>query len=405
MTDVVIRAIAAGGDGVGTLDDGRTVFVPRTAPGDRVTVTNVRLHRRFARATIGQIVTEGPDRVTPWCPHYRDERCGSCQLMHLSIDAQRQVKGRIAGDALRRIARVDIADPVVDAAPDEWRYRHKIRLHHQNGRIGYHPFDAPARTFDVVDCKIADVRLVGMIAVLRAVRELLSESESAVTLRIDRDGGLHAVVHGGASVWGKGRALHDAARERDVTLTVWFVPEGGLPRVVAGDSDHWPATVFEQVHPVMGERVRRTAVELLDVQSGERIWDLYAGIGEGSVLLAARNADVVSVERDANAVRVAARLLPSTVDRRTGAVEDVAPTLPAPATVLTNPPRGGMDAAATAAIVRAAPRRVVYISCDPATLARDVVAMSPRYRVTQLLAFDQFPQTAHLECIAVLERA
>ena len=98
---VAIRAIAGGGDGVGTLDDGRTVFVPRTAPGDRVTITGVRRHASFARARVASIVEPGPGRAVPPCPHYLADNCGGCQIMHLDIATQRDTKSRIVGDAMR----------------------------------------------------------------------------------------------------------------------------------------------------------------------------------------------------------------------------------------------------------------------------------------------------------------
>src|SRR5512140_988707 len=90
--EVTVRAIASGGDGVATLPDGRTVFIPRAAPGDRVRLRALRLHKRFARARIATVLEPGPDRVAPPCPHYVADDCGGCQLMHLSPDAQRAAK-------------------------------------------------------------------------------------------------------------------------------------------------------------------------------------------------------------------------------------------------------------------------------------------------------------------------
>src|SRR5690606_19085864 len=102
---VRILRLAAGGDGVGRVDDGRTLFVPRTAPGDLVELTDIRLHRRFARARLGRLLEASPDRVEPRCPHYVADECGGCQLQHLAPAAQGDARRAFVGDALRRIAK------------------------------------------------------------------------------------------------------------------------------------------------------------------------------------------------------------------------------------------------------------------------------------------------------------
>ena len=126
MNDLVtITGIAAGGDGVGRLADGRAVFVPRTAPGDRIKIKDgsLKLSRNFGRAAVGEVAGPGPGRVVPPCPHYTHDRCGGCQLQHLEYDAQLTAKRAIVGDALRRIGKLDVPDPEIVEAVEEWRYR------------------------------------------------------------------------------------------------------------------------------------------------------------------------------------------------------------------------------------------------------------------------------------------
>src|SRR6266699_843350 len=122
---VSITRVAVGGDGVGRLSDGRVVFVPRTAPGDRIRLRegSLQRHRNFARAELGEIVSSGPARVAPPCPHYVHDHCGGCQLQHLAYDAQLAAKRAIVGDALRRIGKLDMPDPEIVEALEEWRYR------------------------------------------------------------------------------------------------------------------------------------------------------------------------------------------------------------------------------------------------------------------------------------------
>jgi len=224
----------------------------------------------------------------------------------------------------------------------------------------------------------------------------------------------------GQRTWSEAQALHDRLAAHGKTATIWWSPEGGAPRVVAGAPTAYPATVFEQVHPGLGDRIRRFAVEQLGEIADQRVWDLYAGIGETSEMLTERGATVESVEVDGRAVAAAERrhsVPADRVHRHVGRAEHLVDRLRKPDMVITNPPRTGMDARVVDAIRAAGPRRLVYVSCDPATLARDLARLTtpsalsdssaptafPPYRLTVLRSFDLFPQTAHVESVALLE--
>jgi 23S rRNA (uracil1939-C5)-methyltransferase len=403
---VTVRAIAAGGDGVANLSDGRTVFVPRAAPGDQLLLRNVRLHSRFARADIAEVLEPSADRVMPPCVHYVADRCGGCQLMHLSPGAQRGVKARIVGDAFRRIAHLDVADPDVVPAPEDFGYRTKVTFTLRSGRImGYHPVHDASSVFDVHECLIADEEVRALHSALRGARQYLPRDNARVVLRIDRTHVPHVMVLSEpGDAWTGSQPLYVALQRRGINPVVWWRADGGQARVVAGGDTPWPATVFEQVHPAMGRLVRETALDALGAVTELRVWDLYAGIGESTMELAARGAAVDSVESDTRAVSLAEMLGPTGPRRHAGLVEDLADRLPRPRLILANPPRIGMAPHATDAILRSGAGRVAYVSCDPATLARDVARLAGAYQLASLRAFDQFPQTAHVECIAVLER-
>jgi len=410
---VRILRLAAGGDGVGKLEDGRTVFVPRTAPGDLVQVREVRLSKTFARATVAEIVEPSPDRVAPACPHYERDQCGGCQLQHCSMPAQLAAKRAIVGDALRRIARLELPDPDIEPAPAPWGYRNKVALAvGPGGRpIGFHRQGQAGTLFDLSRCLIAEPALMDLWILVRAHRALLPPDAEQLVLRLDRQGDRHLTLRvRGRTAWNGAAALHRELVARGVPATIWWEPEGGAPRAVAGSEDPYPASAFEQVNPLMGDRIRDCAVSMLGSLAGATAWDLYSGVGDTTTLLVAAGAAVHSVELDARAVREAARRGPEAgVVRHAGRAEDLAPTLPAPDVVVTNPPRTGMDARVTDAIRAARPRRVAYVSCDPATLARDLSRLlapasgSPVLRLGALRAFDLFPQTAHVETVAILE--
>ncbi len=403
---VRIERLAAGGDGVGRLPDGRVVFVPRTAPGDLVTLADVRLHARFARARIGGLLEPGPARVTPRCPHYETDACGGCQLQHLEAQTQRETRRRIAGDALRRIGKLPMDDPPLEAGPTEWGYRTKLTLAvaPEGGAAGFHRWDDPDRIFSLVRCEIADERLNRLWAAVSGVAGRWPPAVRHIVLRVARDGTLGLGFEGPVR---PAPELTEALAHRLAPVGIWWEPPGQPARPVAGDTGAASAPgVFEQVHPSVGDQVRRFAVDALGPVEGQLVWDLYAGIGETTAMLAARGARVESVELNPAAVAVAMGALPSSGVRcRAGRVEARIHQLDHPFAVVTNPPRAGMDPGAVSAMVAAQPERVVYCSCDPATLARDLRRMGSGYRVAAVQAFDLFPQTAHVETVVGLTRA
>ncbi len=407
MSEAVrIRAIAAGGDGVGTLADGRTVFVPRSAPGDLLEPAAITLSRRFARARIGRLLEASPDRTTPRCPHYDRDDCGSCQVQHLTAAAQRDAKGRIVADALTRIGGLDAAAVAVAPSDREWEYRAKVSLAVKGRQIGYHRVGRPNQVFDLVRCHIARPELSRLWTALRAHRRLLPPEAERVTLRVDRSGGLHAIVQvAGTRPWDRARELGRALSAAGTPAVLWWQPEGGAARAVAGAAEAYPAMVFEQVHPEMGDRVRDAAVTALGDVAGRHVWDLYAGIGETTRALADRGAAVTSVEVDRRAVALAdARGPTKGVRRIAGRVEQELDSLDRADSAIVNPPRTGLGEAVTDRLSARPPDRLVYVSCDPATLARDLARLEPVYRVTGVRAFDLFPQTAHVETLVEASR-
>jgi 23S rRNA (uracil1939-C5)-methyltransferase len=404
VTPVRILRLAAGGDGVGKLPDGRTVFVPRTAPGDLVEITALREYKRFARARVARVVEPSPHRVEPRCPHYVHDECGGCQLQHVDDETQLASRRSFVGDALRRIAKREVPDPPIVPAEKTYDYRTKLTLHVEPGgrRIGLHRYDRADQIFDLKWCHITVPELMELWQVVRKLRSLLPAQVEQVVLRLDRRGERHLLARvGEGEVWAGAERLYRELERNGTPATIWWQPRGGAPRAMAGSSEAFPATVFEQVHPEMGDRVREFAVQQLGDVSGRKVWDLYAGIGETTAQLIARGATVESVELDRRAVAEAEARGP-TARRLAGRVEDLLRKLEKPDLVIANPPRTGMDERVAAELERVRPERVVYISCDPATLARDLLRLE-HFQLARVQAFDLFPQTTHVETVAVLE--
>lgn len=418
MVRVRIERLAAGGDGVGRLEDGMVVFVPRTAPGDWAEVEVRERKRRFARARLVRVLEPGAGRVDPPCPHYVWDRCGGCQLQHLSAEVQLEVKRGFVGDALRRIGKREVSDPPIEPSPVSWRYRTKITLAVRKGAIGLHRYDHPEEVFELGDCLIARQSLMGLWGRLRSCRRELPAGAASVALKEDRSGGLHLMIFGGEPPWDPqplARALGPDG------VTVWWQPARGAPRVVSGERRGFPVLAFEQVNPELAARIREQTILWLGEVEGRVVWDLYCGVGDMALLLASRGGRVYGVDSDRQAIEWArgrwiaasrtAGLASGTGSAEFvhGLVEESLHRLPEPQRVVANPPRQGMHPLVTRELEGLArrrqgggePLRLCYISCDPATLARDLARL-PSWKLLELRAFDLFPQTSHVETVALL---
>ena len=365
-------------------------------------------HRRFARAEVGEILESSPARVEPPCPHYTHDHCGGCQLQHVGYEAQLSAKRAIVGDALRRIGKLDVEDPEIVEALEEWRYRAKISMEAKatGGRtdgltVGLHPYDRPNFVFPLGDCHITDFKLMALWRELRGKLTMLPQPLTRLTLRLDREGRRHIIAESAGEPWLDAEALR---KELSGDVVCWWQPVDGAARVVAGSATGFPATAFEQVNPSMGALTRRWAVDQLGDVRGLTVWDLYGGIGDTAALLVDAGATVVSVDADEKAVTWGRTRLPA-ARFIAGRAEDVLPSLPTPHVVIVNPPRGGLHWDVTLRLMAEPVGKLVYISCDPATLARDLQRLNVNYVLRAVRAFDLFPQTAHVETVVVMEAA
>lgn len=405
LVDLDIASIAAGGDGVGRAD-GLVVFAPRSAPGDHVRVT-VERGKRFARASRVEILTPSADRVTPPCPHYNGDRCGGCQLQHMNDDAQRRAKAGIIRDAFTRIAKRPIDLPDVRHGESAWGYRSKLTLSLRRSMgtwlAGLHRYDAPDEIFALKVCPITDDRVMVVWRDVLAHGNLLPDAKSLrVAVRL-MDEGAALIVEGGER-WGKPDALLAAV---PALVAIWWMPAGDRPvrRLVAGrgpGQEHGAS--FTQVNARVAALMHEYVLSVAARHAPPRVVDAYAGIGDTAHAMARAGAMVIAIELDPDASRVSAARLPAGSRAIADSVEHALPgALPADLVIL-NPPRAGTTDVVTRALEQASPRPrvIIYVSCDPATLARDVARL-PSYRVASVVGFDMFPQTAHVETVCELQ--
>ena len=396
-----IESIAGGGDGVAH-HDGLAVFVPRTAPGDVVDAT-LDVRGRFARGRVDALVESSADRVRPSCVHYTRDRCGGCQLQHVRYDVQLAAKRRIIRDAVERIGRRELPELAVEPSPREWAYRTKLTLalRWRGGRwvAGLHPYDNPDAVFQLEECLITHDTVVAIWRAIFDAAELLPRASRLRGAVRVTDEGASFVLEGG-SRWPEAASFADRV---PALTTVWWDAEKGRRRLVADRrTTKSPDASFAQVNPATAALLHDHVVARALSHTPTRLVDAYAGAGATAVRLAERGPTVVAIELDAAAARwMSARL--SAPSRAIAArVEDALEGVLPADVVIVNPPRTGVDARVTD-ILRAAasPRAIIYVSCNPATLARDLTRL-PNYRVASTRAFDMFPQTAHVETVCEL---
>jgi 23S rRNA (uracil1939-C5)-methyltransferase len=398
--DLRIDSIAAGGDGVGR-HNGMVVFVPRTATGDLARVTAER-HGRLMRGRLDELLEASRHRADPPCKHYVLDRCGGCQLQHLRYETQLDAKATIVRDALERIGRLRVETPRIEATDKPWRYRRKLTLalRRRDDRwiAGLHRYDT-LDVFPLEDCLITEQPVVQAWARIVEQQHLLplaSELRGAVRLL---DPGFSFTVEGGRE-WTRRAELFQAIPEM---VELWWKPEEKSRRLLESRTGDRAGASFVQVNPGVAEQLRAWVIARALAVRPETAIDAYAGTGDIAVALAEQGTRVVAIEIDRDAARVAASRLHKDSRAVAASVETaLRKALPADVVIL-NPPRAGLEGAVTD-MLRAQtpkPKAVVYVSCNPATLARDIRRLET-YRVQSVRAFDMFPQTAHVETVCEL---
>jgi len=393
-----VERVAHGGHCVAR-HEGRVVFVRHTLPGERVraVVTGQGGGGRYLRADAVEVLRAAPGRVPRPCPYAGPGRCGGCDWQHADLATQRRLKADVVREQLQRLAGLDL-DVVVEPVPGDreglrWRTRVEFAVDGE-GRAGLRQH----RSHDVVpldDCLIATEEVVGT-----GVLDRDWAGERAVDV-IAPSAGEPVVVPVPS-----GERTAPAVRERVV-----------VPRP---DGDPWQrelevaARGFWQVHPGAAATFVAAVLDGLEPVRGERAVDLYSGVGVFATALSdalGRDGAVLAVEGDRVAVRHARRnvagLPGAPVEVRQGRVDRVLRPLVRQGItadlVVLDPPRTGAGRDVVRDVAALGPRRIAYVACDPAALARDLgYAAAEGYRVASLRAFDAFPMTHHVECVAVL---
>jgi len=434
-----LDSLAVGGEAVGR-HEGMAVFVSGGCPGDEVEVDITEVSRRFARGVVREVLTASRDRVEPLCRHFGD--CGGCQIQHIGYPAQLRHKGAMVRDALERIGGLkNIHVPEVWGMEKPWGYRNRAEYraqmndsdgvelgfarHHSHDIVSLdecrvqHPISEAIRR-SIIDLTSRIARSTGEWKMLLGVETLISFASGGgiATLICDgRPSFLESLVdalsenvpnlRGVLFARRRGQSPHRSPAE--ILVGDGYIVEGIGDKQYRVSSDS-----FFQTNPIQAARVVNLVEEWADVGPDDRVLDLYSGVGTFLLPLARRARRAWGVEDSASAARDAygnarwwgvsgvrvyerrvERFLERWVDQRRTA--DI---------VVLDPPRKGCGPLVLGRVARLEPHRIVLVSCQPATLARDLKTLADLgYAMIGIQPIDMFPQTWHVETVVVCERS
>ena len=398
--------------------EGQVVLVSGAIPGERVTAIVDRVTRQVIWARTADVLDASPDRREPAC----DPACAGLAYAYIAYERQRTLKALVIADAFRRIAGITLeALPAVSASP-ETGYRLRARLHVRRGHAGFFR----EGTHDVCDAastgQLHPDATAAVASTMAALGARAAGCESLfVAENVDASARVvHLVPHPGGRLDDLAPALADVRHTTGITTSARgrLVTLAGKPTVtdLARTLDVRTSDLVVSRHApsfFQGNRflVGALASRVLEHARGDRVVDLYSGVGLFALGIAARGAAVLAVEGDemssGDLVRNAEALDGAGLDVVRAPVEDALSETPAmrPDTIVVDPPRTGLSPAALAGVLRWNPARIVYVSCDPPTLARDAKAIvSGGWELTSIEAFDFFPNTPHVETLAVFDQ-
>ncbi len=421
--EALIESIAFKGYGVARID-GKVIFVPYAATGDKVWVEILEEKKTYSIGRLDRIVDPSPWRVNPPCPYFGT--CGGCQWQHIDYRLHGELKKAILIEALRRIGRIrDLPRPDLILSPRPYDYRARVQLKVRGRTLGYFR----ERSHEIVDidhCSISDPFVNQMIQQLRSEILAFSKMEE-IEINVSREEE-KAVLILHPRFWN--RDSEDRVREffqnHPVLKGIAIVAKKGLDRL--GDSSldftvsllrsgekrtirfRASALSFFQVNPEQNQRLIEAVLEFSEMRKNETLLDLYAGIGNFTLPLAAEASTVTGVEENKTAMGDARfnaeRNGIRNCDFVRGKVEEVLKHLSKePDHVVLDPPRTGCKMILDR-VVELKPKRIVYVSCEPTTFARDIHLLAESgYSLQRLALIDMFPQTYHMEVVGLLKKS
>ncbi len=402
--DVECTALGYGGEAIGRLPDGRAVFVAYALPGELVRLVLTEEKRGFARGCLVEILRAAPERISPRCPHFGV--CGGCHLQHLPYEMQLNAKTATVRDQLQRIAGLTDA-PVQPMIPSPlvWNYRSSVQFHlTPEGKPGFQAASS-SRVVNIRECHLPEL----------LINDLWPQLEFDPAVGIQRVG-LRSGAGDNLMIVLESDDPEAPELEVDLPVSVVHLSPAGqivmagddaLVMEVKGRAFRVSASAFFQVNTLQAAQMIDFVLENILVNQKATLLELYSGVGLFSAFLAGRVGRLLAVESSPAACDDFVVNLDEfdNVELYIGAAEDVLPGLDVkPDVALVDPPRAGLEKLVLDALIQTHPAQIVYVSCDPSTLARDAKRLlAGGYRLRSTQPFDMFPQTYHIESISIFE--
>lgn len=445
LIEVECVRLSSDGAGIG-YHEGKATFVPELLPGEIGQVRITQAKKKWQRGELLALRegTEAPERIHPPCTVFG--KCGGCQLQHLKYEETLAWKKRWVEDALTRIGKIDLSDVTVHPTlgmSEPWRYRNKVRIHRgEDGKLGYYQ-EKSNSVVRFADCLLISEELNSLI---KRIEEVLNcedldrdeEDIRSLTFRENTKGEKMVIIEplvdhldkqssegcesfNASLKMDKDAFIEDVKKDSPSVDHLWGVTKTGEPKLLLGDGDFREEILgfeykvsplaFLQVNPEQTRKLYGTALQYADLQGNEVVWDLYCGIGTITLPLAKRAKKVWGIEENPYAIEDAKEnaLINSVanVEFFTGKVEDTFQQIPvSPEVVVLDPPRAGAEQKVLKGLLKLKPQRIVYVSCDPGTLARDLgILQEGGYKVVEVQPVDMFGWSYHVECIVQIKRA
>ncbi len=403
--EVTLTTLTYGGEAMGRLEDGRSVFIPFGLPGELVSVRLTDEKKNFARGEIIEILEPSKDRIDPKCKHFGE--CGGCHYQNMPYEKQLIAKTEILIDQLKRIGKIENppVKPMV-ASPNPWNYRNHVQFSlDRDGKLGFQKSNSN-RVIPITECHMPEV----------SINEFWPQLEFEPETNIERVS-LRAGVEDDLLMVLESDSPEPPELEIEAGISITHVYEENT--VVVAGNDHIvirvldrdfkvSAASFFQVNTAMAEKMVEHLLANLPVSQSTTLLDVYCGVGLFSAFFASKCGHVIGIESSESSCEDFVVNLDEfdNVELYEGLAEEIIPHLEAkPEIILVDPPRAGLDKQVIDGILNLNPQMIAYVSCDPSTLARDAARLiNAGYKLKEVTPFDLFPQTYHIESISIFER-
>jgi 23S rRNA (uracil1939-C5)-methyltransferase len=411
---VELTDAAFGGEAIGHLPDGRVVFVPRGLPGEEALVRIQQERRDFARAELELVQRAAPGRVEPPCPHYT-AGCGGCSWQHAEYQLQLGLKERIVADQLRRIGRFSDAEALVKPAIgmlEPWHYRNQARftVGRKYGELCF-TYRASHRLLRIDHCWIVNPKINAVLEIAQG--RLGGRRIHQVLIRVGANTGQMMVSPELPEV-PEIESGQPFLEEEVLGRRFRLEPPSFFQVNTRREARDLPSAIERALLPLpadgvsMAELLTLLVVDRLQPEPHHLVIDAYSGVGTFALLIAPLVRQVIGIEEARSAIRDAMHNGRDTPNAQfiQGKTEAVLPSLAdRPHAVVLDPARVGCHPAVLEALLHLRPGRVIYVSCDPSTLARDLrILVDGGYSLHEVQPLDMFPQTYHIESVATLSR-